>query len=126
MSSQRERRVQRYVPMRNGSGRSRCGAMRAQVRRSAICRRLLLQVAAFERAQPAVNRPLMIERQAAAEVRALDERDRQPALRGVVGGKQPVNPAAHDQQIVPAACEILDVPRHRSQRPLEVDAQTAL
>jgi hypothetical protein len=29
-----------------------------------------------------------------------------------------VNPAAHDQHIVPATCEILDVPRHRSQTAL--------
>src|SRR5580765_8526793 len=50
------------------------------------------------RAQAAVDRPLMIEGQPGAEIRPLDERDRESALGCVVGGKQSMNAPADNQQ----------------------------
>ena len=57
------------------------------------------ELAVLQGAKSAVQRALMIEREAAAEIRSLDERDAESALRGVVGREQPVDPAADDQQI---------------------------
>ena len=54
----------------------------------------------------------MIERQAAAEVAALDERDRQAARGRVVGGEQSVDAAADDQQVVAVRGQIGRVSRH--------------
>ena len=65
-----------------------------------------------ERAQPAVNGALVVEGQPAAEVGALDERDGQAALRGVVGGEQPVDAAADDEHIVAGRRQGLEGARH--------------
>ena len=62
--------------------------------------------------QPAVNRPQMIERAAAPEVVALDQRHRQAALRRVVGDGQTVNAAADDEQIEGAGGETIEVANH--------------
>ena len=51
----------------------------------------------------------MIERRGASEIAAFDERDRQPALRGVVGNGQPVDTAAHDEYIEIAVGEPREV-----------------
>ncbi len=48
---------------------------------------------------------LVIERQAAAEVRPLDESDREPAEGRVIGGKQAVNTPADDEQVIAVAGE---------------------
>ena len=58
--------------------------------------------------------PLMVERQAAPEVAGLNQRDRQPALRGIEGGEQSVNPAADDEQIPPAPGEGVRLSVHAS------------
>src|SRR5215471_14079188 len=59
----------------------------------------LADVAALQGPQAAVQRPLMVERQAAAKVRAVDERDIEAALRGVVGREQPVLSPDHAQHV---------------------------
>ena len=60
-------------------------------------------------AQAAVNRPQMVEGRSAAEIVALDERDRQAALRRVVGDRQPVDAAADDEHVEGAAGEAIEV-----------------
>ncbi len=50
-------------------------------------------------AQPAVDGLEMIERRGGAEIAAIDQRDRQPALRGVVGDRQAVDAAAHHEHV---------------------------
>ena len=62
--------------------------------------------------QPAVDRAEMVERRAAAEIVALDERDREPALRRVVRDRQPINAAADDQHVEGAGREPIEIARH--------------
>jgi hypothetical protein len=70
------------------------------------------EVERLEVAQPAVNRAQVVERRAAAEVVALDQRDRQAAQRGVVGDCQTVNAAAHDQDVEGAGGQLVQIARH--------------
>jgi hypothetical protein len=72
----------------------------------------LADVAALERPQPAVDRSLVVERQAAAKVRAIDEDDCETAEGRVIGGEQAMDAAADDEQIVALECEVLKVSRH--------------
>ena len=73
--------------------------MRASVRRSRIDSRARRDVERLEIAQPAVDRPEMIEGAAAAEIGALDERDGEAALRRVVRDRQAVDAAADDEHV---------------------------
>ena len=73
--------------------------MRASVRRSRTDSRARATSSCLQIAQPAVNRAQMIERRAAAEVVALDQRHRQAALRRVVRDRQAVDPAADDEHV---------------------------
>jgi hypothetical protein len=43
---------------------------------------------------------------------ALDERHRQPALRRIVGDREPLDPAADDQEVERAAGQLLEIARH--------------
>src|SRR5262249_55123301 len=65
--------------------------------------------------QAAVDRTEMIERRAAAEVVALDQRDRQPAVRRVVRDRQAVHTAADDEHVERAAGQPIDVANHEGQ-----------
>jgi hypothetical protein len=76
--------------------------LRREPRRRAPLANRLARAADVQRlqvAQPAVNRAQMVERRAAAEVVLLDQGDRQPALRRVVGDRQPVNAAADHEHV---------------------------
>ena len=66
----------------------------------------------LEIAQPAVDRPQVVERAAASEVGALDQRDRQPPCGSVGRDRQPVNAAAHDEHVVGSRGESVDVALH--------------
>src|SRR5262249_1851481 len=59
--------------------------------------------------QTAVNRLLMIERRAAAEVLRLDEGSAEPAARSIVGGRQTVHTAADDQKVVRLSGEAIEI-----------------
>ena len=72
----------------------------------------LPELRAFDRPQAAVNRALMIERQAGAEVRAIHERDRQPAQGRVVCREEAMNPAPDDQQVVASDGQVSCASRH--------------
>src|SRR5262249_58593049 len=63
-------------------------------------------------AQPAVNRPQMVERRSAAEVVPLDERHREAALRRVIGDRQTIDAAADDEHVEGAAGELIEVASH--------------
>ena len=56
-------------------------------------------VGGLQIAQPAVDGLEMIEGGRGAEVAALDQRHRQPALRGVVRGREAIDAAADDEQV---------------------------
>ena len=62
--------------------------------------------------QAAVNRPKVVERAAASEVAALDERHRQAALRRVAGNCQPVDAAPDDKDVVGSRRKLIDVTNH--------------
>ncbi len=96
----RERFDHRYVPMMKGRRTQDEGAMMAQARRSRICSRVVAIMPVLECPQAAVDRALVIERQAAPEVGPIHERDAEAAKGGVVGRKQPVYAAADDQHVV--------------------------
>ena len=70
------------------------------------------QIKALQIAQAAVDGPQMIERGAAAEIVALDERHRQTALRCIVRNRQPVNPAADDQHVERRSGQTIEVTHH--------------
>ena len=70
------------------------------------------EVERLQVAQPAVDRAQVVERGAAAEVVALDERDRQAALRRVVGDRQAVDAAADDEHVEGAAGQAVEVADH--------------
>ena len=57
------------------------------------------KVGRLQISQTAVNRLEVIERRGGAEIAAIDQRDRQAALRGVVGDRQAVDPAAHHEHV---------------------------
>src|ERR1051326_6301418 len=57
------------------------------------------QIERLQVAQPAVDRTEVVERSAAAEILALDEGDRESALRRVVRDREAVNAAADDQDV---------------------------
>jgi len=61
-----------------------------------------------------VDGPEVIEGVGAAEVAALDQHDRQPALRCVRRDRQAVNTATDDEQIERAGAEPLRIPNHRT------------
>ena len=46
-----------------------------------------------------MNRLQMIERRRGAEVAAIDQRNGQPALGGIVGDREPVDAAANDEHV---------------------------
>ena len=70
------------------------------------------QVERLQIAQPAVNRAEMIERRPAAEIGAIDERHREPALGGVVGDGEAVDAAADDEDVERTADELVQVTLH--------------
>ena len=57
------------------------------------------EIGRLQISQAAVDRLEVIERRRRAEISALDERHRQPALRGVVRDREAVDAAADDEQI---------------------------
>ena len=57
-----------------------------------------------------MDRAEVVERRAAPEVAAIDERHRQPALRAVVRDRQAVDAAADDEHIVRASRETVRYP----------------
>jgi hypothetical protein len=58
-----------------------------------------LEIGRLQIAQPAVDGLEMIERGSGAEVAAIDQRDGLSTLRGVVGDRQAVYPAAHHEHV---------------------------
>ena len=60
-----------------------------------------------------MNRAEVVERRAAPEVAAVDERHRQAPLRAVVGDRQPVNAAADDEDVERTRGEAAQIPGHR-------------
>jgi len=71
------------------------------------------QIEPLQRAQAAVNGPLMIEGGAGSEVVALDERRAKAALRGVVCDGQAGDAPADDEQIEETAGEPIEVAGQR-------------
>jgi hypothetical protein len=63
----------------------------------------------LQRAQAAMRRLLVIERGTAAEVSGLDERDGEAAARGVIGESQAMNATTHDQEVVGAFLEAVEI-----------------
>jgi hypothetical protein len=63
--------------------------------------------------EAAVNRAQMVEAAAAAEVVALDQRNREPARRGVARDRKTVDAAADHEHIEGSAGELLYIPKHR-------------
>ncbi len=72
----------------------------------------LANLTGAERAQPTVDGALVVEGEPAPEIRALHEDDGQAALRGVVGGKQPVDAATDHEHIVAGRRQGLEGARH--------------
>ena len=66
-----------------------------------------------------MKRPEMVERGAASEIAAVDERHRQPALRAVVRDRQAVDAAADHEHVEGAGSEAAEAaPRgHRLSHP---------
>ena len=62
--------------------------------------------------QPAVNGAQMIERGAAAEVAALDERDCEAALRAVTRDGQTMDAAADDEDVERLSGEPIEIASH--------------
>jgi hypothetical protein len=60
-----------------------------------------------------MNRAEMVERRAAPEVAAIDERHRQTTLRAVIGDCQPVDAAADDNHVERPRGEAAQIPLHR-------------
>ena len=67
----------------------------------------LLQIA-----QAAVDGAQMVERGAAAEIVALDQRHRETALRRIVGDRQPADPAADDEHVECGGGEPIEITNH--------------
>jgi hypothetical protein len=59
-----------------------------------------------------VHRPQMVEGRAAAEVLPLDQRHRQPTLRGVIRRRQAMNPAANHQQVEGVGRQPIQIATH--------------
>jgi hypothetical protein len=66
----------------------------------------LTQPAGADIPQPSVNRPLVIQRQAAPEVATLDKSDREPARRRIVSSEQPVDAAANHKKVDASTGEV--------------------
>ena len=62
--------------------------------------------------QPAVNRAQVIERRAAPEVVAFDERHAEAALRRVLRDREPVDPAADDEHVEGAVLQAVEIAAH--------------
>ena len=103
----RQRRSHRHrIARQRGAGRHRERERRDPARRDARERAPLAnglahaaKIGRLQVSQPAVNRLEMIERRGGAEIAAIDERNGQAALRGVVGDRQAVDAAAHHEHV---------------------------
>ena len=70
------------------------------------------QVQLLQVAQAAVDRAQVIERGAAAEIVALDQRHRQTALRRIVGDRQSADPAPDDEDVEGGRGQAIEISNH--------------
>ena len=93
--------------MRNGSSRTRCGALRAQA--LALAERLVHEadVAVLQVAQAAVDELRALRRRAAGEVVPLDERGAQPAAGGIEGHPGAGDAAADHEHVERLGAQLL-------------------
>src|SRR5262249_1979565 len=66
--------------------------------------------------EPSMDGAQVIERGAAPEVFALDQRDGEPTLRGVAGDGEAVNAPSDDEDVERRTGERVDVSLHRGER----------
>ncbi len=71
-----------------------------------------LHIERLQIAQAAVNGAEVIERRAAPEILAFDQRDREAALRRVVGNREAIDAPAHDEHVEGAAGQAIEVTVH--------------
>src|ERR1700687_6049003 len=102
-----ERGAHRHLALHHGPVEGQYEGQHANGVRGYACKRAPLtnrfasatDVQGLQIAQPAVNGAQMVERGAASEVFALDECDREAALRAVIRDGQTVDAAADDEDV---------------------------